>query len=120
MAGIGPICTNNRDLLKRASYRSTLTAPVNELEIFCSLCVGRVFYRGSHQALYFVDSPTLSVTKIIQSAFRGIDQNPDIKQLYMDEHNLINAALCIKLSGFQKRLVFVVLRLSGIHIDLSQ
>ncbi len=119
MAGIGPICTNNRDLLKRAEYRSGLTKPKSELEIFCSLCVGRVFFRQSNRTLYFVDAPSLSITEIINLVFKGISQQPDIKQLYMDEHNLIKAAYSIVLNNKQKKLVLVALRVSGIHIDMS-
>ena len=119
MAGIGPICSNNLELLKRAEYRSGLTQPKSELEIFCSLCVGRVYYRKSNQTLYFVEAPSLSVSEIIGMAFNSINQQPVIKQLYMDEHNLINAALCITLTNNQKKLVLVALRVSGIHIDMS-
>ncbi len=117
MAGIGPICTDNRELLKRAEYRSTLNKPANELEIFCSLCVGRVFYLRHKRRLYFVDAPTLNISNIIQRVFRGIGQRPQIRQLYMDEHELIKAALCITLTPRQARLVLVALNLSGIHID---
>lgn len=119
MAGIGPICTNNRDLLKRAEYRTTLSAPSSELEIFCSLCVGRVFYSTRRRSLYFVDAPTISITHIIKTVFQGINQTPNIKQLYMDEHNLIKAAFSITLTARQKKLVLVALRMSGIHIDES-
>ncbi|MCP4075629.1 MAG: hypothetical protein GY744_05550 [Gammaproteobacteria bacterium] len=119
MAGIGPICTNNRDLLKRAEYRSGLSKPKSELEIFCSLCVGRVLFRKSNRTLYFVDAPSLSITELIHQVFKSINQQPDIKQLYMDEHNLINAALCITLTIKQQKLVLVALRVSGIHIDMS-
>lgn len=119
MAGIGPICTNSRDLLKRAEYRSRLTAPSSELEIFCSLCTGRVFYSENRRRLYYVDSPTISITNIIQTVFQGINQAPDIRQLYMDEHELIKAAFCITLSASQKNLILVALRMSGIHIDKS-
>jgi len=119
MAGIGPICTNNSDLLKRAGYRTGLTSPDSELEIFCSLCVGRVFFRKSNNSLYFVDAPTLSISEIIKTVFRGINQQPEIRQLYMDEHNLIKAAFCISLTTQQKKLLIVALRVSGIHIDSS-
>ena len=118
MAGIGPICSDNRELLKRAEYRSGLTQPKSELEIFCSLCVGRVFFRKSNRTLYFVDAPSLSISEIIQTSFLGIHQQPAIRQLYMDEHNLINAALCITLTNKQKKLILVALRVSGIHIDM--
>lgn len=119
MAGIGPICSNNRELLKRAEFRSGLTRPKSELEIFCSLCVGRVFFRKSNRTLYFVDAPSLSITEIIQMVFQGINQQPAIKQLYMDEHNLIKAAFSLTLTNTQKKLVLVALRVSGIHIDTS-
>jgi len=119
MAGIGPICSNNHELLKRAEYRSGLTKPKSELEIFCSLCVGRVFFRKSNRTLYFVDAPSLSISEILQTVFQGIHQQPAIRQLYMDEHNLINAALSINLTNRQKKLVLVALRVSGIHIDMS-
>lgn len=117
MAGIGPICTDNQELLKRAEYRASLTTPSNELEIFCSLCVGRVFFLSQKRQLYFVDAPTLNISKIIERVFRGIGQQPKIRQLYMDEHELIKAALCIKLTPKQARLVMVALNISGIHID---
>ncbi len=117
MAGIGPICTDNRELLKRAEYRSSLTQPTNELEIFCSLCVGRAFYLSRERRLYFVDAPTLNISKIIQRVFQGIGQRPSIIQLYMDEHELIKAALSIQLTAKQAKLVLVALNISGIHID---
>lgn len=117
MAGIGPIFTDRRDLLKRAVYRPALTAPKNELEIFCSLCVGRVVYHSQNRNLYFVDSPALSVSDIIHTVFRGLDQEPKIRQLYMDVHKLIKAAYCIQLTPRQKKLLMVALTLNGIHID---
>lgn len=117
MAGIGPIFTNRRDLLKRALYRPALTEPKSELEIFLSLCVGRVFFNSQNNSLYFVDSPALSVTDIIQTVFRGLGQKPRIRQLYMDEHQLINAAFRIELTPRQKKLLLVALTLNGIHIN---
>lgn len=117
MAGIGPIVTDRRDLLKRAEYRSALTEPKNELEIFCSLCVGRVVFNSRNSCLYFVDSPALSVTEIIHTVFKGLGQKSNIRQLYMDRHKLINAAFRIQLTARQKRLLMVALVLNGIHIN---
>ncbi len=120
MAGIGPICTDQRELLKRAEYRASLTVPGNELEIFCSLCVGRVFYLTQQRRLYFVDAPTLSVSAIIKHVFKGLQQRPHIRQLYMDEHRLIKAAQCIEMTPRQARQVLVALSISGLHIDRVQ
>ncbi len=116
MAGIGPISTDRRDILKLASKNSSLTLPNNELEIFLNLCVGRVYYLAQNQNLYFVDSPALSVTDIIHHVFRGMGQIPRIRQLYMDEHNLLKAAYSITLTAQQKQRVMVALNLNGIHI----
>lgn len=116
MAGIGPISTNRRDLLKRAENRSSLPTPSNELEIFCNLCVGRVYFVASSHSLYFVDSPALSVTEIIQHVFRGMRHTPRIRQLYMDEHQLLKAAYCIELTPHEAKLLLVALQLNGIHI----
>lgn len=117
MAGIGPIFTNKRDLLKRAEFRSALTAPESELEIFCSLCVGRVFYLSAERRLYFVDSPALSISDLIHTVFKGLGQQASITQLYMDEHKLIKAARCITLTLRQKKALVVALSLNGIHIN---
>ncbi len=119
MAGIGPITTNRKDLLRRAGVRPGISAPENELEIFCSLCVGRVYYRAQNRTLYFVDSPALSVSEIIQQVFRGLAQTPRIRQLYMDEHNLFRAAYCIELNAAQQKPLFIALTLAGIHINRS-
>jgi hypothetical protein len=116
MAGIGPITTNLGDILKRAGVRPGIANPKNELEIFCSLCVGRVFYRGENQTLYFVDSPALSVSEIIERVFEGLGQLPRIRQLHMDEHNLLRAALCVPLTAVQQTALFAAFTLSGIHI----
>ncbi len=119
MAGIGPITTNRDDLLRRASVRPGIVAPQNELEIFCSLCVGRVYYRIDNKTLYFVDSPALSVSDIIDQVFRGLHQSPRIQHLYMDEHNLFRAAYRISLTAAQKKALFAALTLCGIHIKRS-
>ena len=116
MAGIGPIWTNRNDLLRRAGVRPGISAPANELEIFCSLCVGRVFYDDASRSLYFVDSPALSVSEIVEQVFRGLAASPDIRQLYMDEHNLLRAALCVTLNDAQQKALFAAFALSGIHI----
>lgn len=116
MAGIGPIVTNRRDLLKSAHFDTQKPLPQNELEIFLSLCVGRVMYRSQNRSLYFVDSPALSVTDIINTVFRGLGQEPQIRQLYMDQHNLLKAAYCLPLTAQQKKLLLVALNLSGIKI----
>jgi hypothetical protein len=116
MAGIGPITTNLSDILKRAGVRPGIANPKNELEIFCSLCVGRVYYRGENQTLYFVDSPALSVSEIVQRVFEGLGQFPRIRQLHMDPHNLLRAALCVPLTAVQQTALFAAFTLSGIHI----
>lgn len=116
MAGIGPVTTNRRDILRRAGVKPGIVAPQNELEIFCSLCVGRVYFRQSNQTLYFVDSPALSVSEIIEQVFKGLEQSPQIRQLYMDEHNILRAAFCIQLTEPQRRALFAALILAGIHI----
>ena len=116
MAGIGPVTTNRSDILRRAGVKPGIVAPQNELEIFCSLCVGRVYYRRSNQTLYFVDSPALSVSEIIEQVFKGLAQSPQIRQLYMDEHNILRAAFSIQLTEPQRRALFAALILAGIHI----
>ena len=116
MAGIGPVTTNRNDLLRRAGVRPGIVAPKNDLEIFCSLCVGRVYYRVQTRTLYFVDSPALSVSDIVRHVFNGLGQSPQIRQLFMDEHGLLRAAMCIQLSAVQKKALFAALTLSGIHI----
>ena len=116
MAGIGPIWTNRSDLLRRAGARPGISAPANELEIFCSLCVGRVFYDDGGRTLYFVDSPALSISEIVVQVFRGLGASPDIRQLYMDEHNLLRAALSVQLNADQQKALFAAFAISGIHI----
>jgi len=116
MAGIGPIATNLSDLLRRAGVRPGISAPKNELEIFCSLCVGRVYYRDEIRTLYFVDSPALSIFDIIEQVFKGLGQSPRIQQLHMDEHNLFRAASCLQLTASQQKALFAAFTLSGIHI----
>ncbi len=118
MAGIGPVSKNREDVLRRAERQTALTASANELEIFYNLCVGRVHYKSVARMLYFVDSNTVSVTEIIHQVFRGLQQTPVIKQLYMDQHQLIKAASCIHLTRAQARAVLVALRLRGIHVDI--
>ena len=116
MAGIGPVTTNRIDLLRRAGVRPGIGAPKNDLEIFCSLCVGRVYYRVQTRTLYFVDSPALSVSDIVRQVFNGLSETPQIRQLYMDEHGMWKAAMCIQLSPMQQKALFAALTLSGIHI----
>ena len=116
MAGIGPVTTNRNDLLRRAGARPGISDPKNELEIFCSLCVGRVYYRVDNRTLYFVDSPALSVSEIIGQVFKGMGQHPRVRQLHMDEHDLLQAALCIQLTEAQRKSLFAALALSGISI----
>ncbi len=116
MAGIGPVTTNISDLLRRAGGRPGISAPKNELEIFCSLCVGRVHYRVENRSLYFVDSPALSITDIVRQVFKGLGQSPHIRQLHMDEHNLLRAAFCLQLTAVQQKALFAAFTLSGIHI----
>jgi len=120
MAGIGPVTTNRNDLLRRAGVRPGISDPKNELEVFCSLCVGRVYYRDENRTLYFVDSPALSVSDIIEQVFRGLDQVPRMRQLYMDEHNLLQAATCIQLTAAQRKALFAAFILSGINITQSR
>ena len=116
MAGIGPVTTNRNDLLRRAGARPGISDPKNELEIFCSLCVGRVYYRAVNRSLYFVDSPALSISDIIEQVFKGLNQFARVRQLHMDEHDLLQAALCIQLTDPQRKALFVALVLSGINI----
>jgi len=120
MAGIGPVTTNRNDLLRRAGVRPGISDPKNELEVFCSLCVGRVYYRDEIRTLYFVDSPALSVSDIIGQVFRGLGQVPRMRQLYMDEHNLLQAATCIQLTAAQRKALFAAFILSGINITRSR
>jgi len=119
MAGIGPVATNLGDLRRRAGFRAGISPPKNELEIFCSLCVGRVYFDEKNRNLYFVDSPVLSISKIVDEVFKGLNQTPAIRQLYMDEHNLFRAAYCIQLSAIQRQPLFAAFTLSGVHITRS-
>lgn len=120
MAGIaGPFKVSRGDHLRRTGVRPGIVAPKNELEIFCSLCVGCVYYREENRTLYFVDSPDLSISDIIYQVFRGLDQTPSIRQLYMDEHNLFSAARCVQISAAQSSALFPAFTLSGIHITHS-
>ena len=116
MAGLGPVTTNLSDILKRAGVRPGITDPKNELEIFCSLCVGRVYYRAQNCSLYYVDSPALSVSDIVAQVFEGLGQSPRIRQLHMDEHDLLRAALCVQLNATQKSALLAALTLSCINI----
>ncbi len=116
MAGIGPITTNLSDILRRAGVRPGISAPKNELEIFCSLCVGRVCYRDENRTLYFVDSPALSISDIVEQVFRGLGQSPRIQQLHMDEHKLLRAASSLLLTTSQQKALFAAFTLSGINI----
>ena len=116
MAGIGPVTTNRGDLLRRAGAQPGISNPQNELEIFCSLCVGRVYYREPTRTLYFVDSPALSVSDIVKSVFQGLGQHARFGQLYMDEHRLFRAASFIQLDRKQRKALFAAFALSGIHI----
>ena len=119
MAGIGPVATNLGDLRRRAGQRAGIDLPKNELEIFCSLCVGRVYFDEKNRNLYFVDSPVLSISGIIVRVYKGLNQTPSIRQLYMDEHNLFRAAFCIQLTAVQRKPLFAAFLLSGIHITRS-
>lgn len=119
MAGIGPVATNLADLRRRAGLREGISPPKNELEIFCSLCVGRVYFDEKNRSLYFVDSPVLSISKIIKQVYQGLNQTPQIRQLYMDEHNLFRAAYCIQLTAIQRKPLFAAFALSGVHITRS-
>ena len=116
MAGTGPITTDRTAILRRAGGRPAISAPKNELEIFYILCVGRVYYRVETRTLYFVDSPALSVSEIIDQVFKGLGDTPQVRQLYMDEHGLLRAAMCIQLSTTQRQALFAAFALTGIHI----
>ena len=120
MAGIGPVTTNLGDLRRRAGLREGISPPKNELEIFCSLCVGRVYFDEKNRSLYFVDSPVLSISGIISQVYKGLNQTPQIRQLYMDEHNLFRAAFCIQLTAIQRMPLFAAFALSGVHITRSE
>ncbi len=120
MPGIaGPFKTSRGDHLRRTGVRPGIVAPKNELEIFCSLCVGCVYYRDENRTLYFVDSPDLSISDIIDQVFRGLNQTPSIQQLYMDEHNLFSAARCVQIGAAQRKALFPAFTLIGIHITNS-
>ena len=116
MAGTGQITTDRNDLLRRAGGRPAIAAPKNELEIFYILCVGRVYYRIETRTLYFVDSPALSVSEIVDQVFQGLGETPQVRQLYMDEHGLLRAAMCIQLTATQRQALFAAFALTGIHI----
>lgn len=65
--------------------------------------------------LYFVDSPELSISDIIKQVYKGLKQTAVIRQLYMDEHNILTAARCIEINSRQKMALFAAFNLSGIH-----
>lgn len=116
---IASIKVEKQELLRRAKNSSRLNDNASELEIFYHLCVGRVYYKESSQSLYFVDSPEISISEIINKVFKGLNQQPVIQQLYMDVHSLFNAAFKIKLSKKQITVLLVALRLRGISIKTS-
>ena len=115
---IATIKTDRNVLLKRAKRDVSLSDSSNELEIFYHLCEGRVYFRKITNTLYFVESPTIPISDVICSVFKGMNLKPEIRQLYMDVHNLFNAALTIKLSPKQQKVLFVALRLRDIKVYL--
>lgn len=119
MAGIGPVNRNRQDILRRAGTRPGVQTPQNDLEIFLSLCPGRVHYRAETKTLYFVDSPALSVSEIIEQTFKGLNQQARIEQRFMDEHGVLRAAMVIRLTELQRRALLAALTLSGVHIIQS-
>ncbi len=120
MAGhAAPFSKDRRDILRRAGTPPGVQTPQNELEIFLSLCVGRVFYRRETRMLYFVDSPALSVSEIIHQTFKGLGQQARIEQRFMDEHGVLRAAMVIRLSEAQRAAVMAALTLSVLNIIQS-
>lgn len=117
---IASVKVDKNELLRRAKKSTHLNESANELEIFYYLCVGRVYYKKSTKSLYFVDSPEISVSEIIHKVFKGLHQQADIQQLYMDEHGLFNAAFKLKLNDKQATVLLVALRLRGISIKFTK
>ena len=107
------------ELLKRAEHSTSLNDNMNDLEIFFHLCVGRVYYRAVSQSLYFVDSSTISISDTIHQVFKGLSDQPQIQQLYLDVHSLFNAAFKIELTAVQRDTLLVALKLRGIKVEVS-
>lgn len=116
---IASVTETRQALLKRANRSTRLKNCSNELEIFYYLCEGRVYFNRTNHALYFVDSPTISISNTITKVFKGLNESPNIEQLYIDVHSLFNAAFKIELSKKQSKVLLVALELRGINIEIS-
>ncbi len=117
MAGIGPINRDLDSILTLARQHSATPTNASELEIFYRLAIGRVLYRPHSGLLYYVDSPALSISSLIEAVFKGLDREANIEQLYMDQNKILRAAFRIQLAEEERAVVLTALRLRGLEID---
>ncbi|MBD3610313.1 MAG: hypothetical protein HUJ30_07160 [Gammaproteobacteria bacterium] len=111
-----PTSRDAKDILRLATRSSRRPLSKSELEIYYNLCAGRVYFQEDSRKLYFVDSPEVDITNIIEIVFSHFDTTPNIEQLYMDQPNYIKASFCIALNENEIASILVALRVSGIHI----
>ncbi len=116
---IGPVSSRCARSAVARSRDTGLLATDDERKVFYNLCPGRVHFRSGRGLLYFVDSPYESISEIIEAVFRGLNRQPKITQLYMDEHRYLKAAKVLTLRGMTRETnaLLVALRLKGVHID---
>lgn len=115
--GIGPVppaCTRGP-----AAGDIDLPADASPTWIFYHLGVGRAHYVAQRRTLYFVESPALSVRRMIERACAGMAARPVAQQLFIDRHGFIRGAHAVVLEADRADRILVALRLQGLQISIA-
>ncbi len=96
-----------------------LHAQASPNEIYFNLGMDRVHYVPQQNALYFAQSSHFPIDETIAAVYRGLDQQPQIEQLYLDIHGYYKGAQRIIMQDEVANAVLIALRLKGIIISMA-
>lgn len=120
-SGAGVVAKGNNAASMRCRKRATgLTSGATHSQIFYNLGPGRVHLDTSSSLMYFCDCPEPNIRELLVPVFKGLNQTPEYKQMYLDDHQLLKGAVCLTLLKVQVATVLTALRLNDIDLSIAQ
>ena len=115
-ANINPELAVGLRCIDRDTGLDTQASPT---EIYFNLAMDRVHFVPQVNTLYFAQSRHFPIHEIIDAVHQGFNVEPEVEQLYLDEHGYYKGAQRVAMTASLANALLVALRLKGIKISIA-
>lgn len=105
--------------LRCRDRQTGLGSRATHTQIFYNLGMDRVHYVPDTRTLHFVNSEHFQLLETIERVYRGLNEEMQIEQQYLDAHGYYKGALSLKMSLRAAKAVLAALRLKGAQISIA-